>query len=882
MNDLTASWDVVLRDGSTLRLRRASAADGERITALYGALSDDDYYLRFHAARPRGPIAALPVDSEHVRLVGEFGGRVVATAEYARTEDRAVAEVAFAVGDRLQGRGLGTRMLEILAELAIADGVRAFEAHVLSRNQRMLEVFRDSGFQLEQRTAGGVYHLRWPLLPSTGLADRAAERHRRAAAASIARFFHPRAVAVVGASRDAASVGGQVFRNLRRAGFRGELHPINPRAAEVEGVRCFPRVSDVPGPVDLAVIVVPAAAVLAVVDDCVAKGVGALIVISAGFGESGPEGRERERLLVEKIRAAGIRMVGPNCLGLLNTDPEVRLDATFSPIYPPEGGVGFATQSGALGLAILDHARRLGLGISTFVSVGNKADVSGNDLIQYWAQDPRTDVILLYLESFGNPRTFGRLARRVSREKPIVAVKAGRSKAGARAAASHTGALATRDAVVDGLFHQAGVIRTDTLAELFDVASLLSHHGVPRGKRVAILTNAGGPAILAADACEAEGLELPPLSDGAMGELRSFLPAAASVGNPVDMIASATPDQFRRAMRVLLAEPTVDALVVIYIPLGDPAPVAQAIADGAAARGDKPVLSVFMTAGEPPPTLAALPCYPFPEPAAVALARAEAYGRWRARPSGEPARFDDLDRAAVRAPVEAALARSGGWLTPVEAQALLEAARIPVARARFAATVEEALAAAGAMGWPVAMKAVGPTIVHKTEVGGVKLGLADAAALRAAHADLTARLGDALAGVLVQEMVPSGVELLVGAVLDPTFGPLVAFGSGGTLVELFEDVAFRLHPLTAADVEDLLAEVRGTALLRGHRGAPPLDEAAVREVLLRLSALLDLCPEIEELDVNPLRVFRDGARALDVRVRVARPRPAPASRRIAY
>jgi acetate---CoA ligase (ADP-forming) len=631
--------------------------------------------------------------------------------------------------------------------------------------------------------------------------------------------------------------------------------------------------------------VVPAAKVLEVADDCLAKGVRAICVISAGFSEAGPEGRAREQVLLEKVRAAGCRLVGPNCMGLLNTDPEVRLNATFSPVYPPTGSVAMSTQSGALGLAILDYARQLHIGISSFVSVGNKADVSGNDLIQFWAQDPRTSVILLYLESFGNPKKFSEIARRVSRAKPIVAVKAGRSSSGARAAQSHTGALAVPDSVVDGLFRQAGVIRTDTLDEMFDVAALLAHQPVPKGRRVAILTNAGGPAILAADACEANGLELPALSAATREELRSFLPESASVGNPVDMLAQAAPEHYRRALGALLRDEVVDSVLVIFIPplVTDPVAVAQAIAEVARDVVEKPIVGVFMSSQGAPAVLAGVPCQDFPEPAALALARVTDYGEWRRRPAGTVPALPGIRRDDARQVVARALDRGGGWLTVDEAQALMAAVGIPTAAARRVRTsADEAAAAATAIGFPVAVKGLGPLLLHKTERGAVLLDLDDEQAVRAAVDDLNRRLPGELDGLLVQRMAPRGVEMLVGALHDATFGPLVVCGSGGILVDLLADSAFRLHPVTAEDAAEMIEELRAARLLRGYRGRPPADEAALRDVVLRVSALCEVCPEIQELDLNPLTVLTEGVCAVDVRVRVERDVAKPYSRRVEY
>ena len=557
MTNDVAAIDVVVRDGSTVCLRRTEERDVEPLLHFLGSLSIASLYYRFlglpslTAARVRA--LATADGRAGTSLVVEAGGQIVAFAGFYRDlQSDGRAEVAFAVSDALQGHGIGTRLLERLASIARTHRIATFDAYVLADNRRMLDVFRDCGFVVTTEIERGVCHVVVSLAVTERFAEKAAARSRTAATASMKPFFEPRVVAVIGANRERGKIGSEILHNLVAGGFTGSIVPVHPTAPEIEGLTAYPRVLDITGPVDLAVVVVPAAYVLQAVDDCISKNVRAICVISAGFSECDAEGRAREALLVERIRQAGCRLIGPNCMGLLNTDPAVRLNATFSPIYPPAGGVAMSTQSGALGLAILDYAKRLDIGISSFVSVGNKPDVSGNDLIQYWADDPRTSVILLYLESFGNPRKFSEIARRVARTKPIVAVKAGRSMAGSRAAASHTGALASSDTVVDALFRQAGVIRTERLEELFDVAALLSHQPVPRGGRVAILTNAGGPGILAADACEANGLQLPPLGEATRAELRAFLPAAASVGNPVDMLASAPPEHYRRALKAIL------------------------------------------------------------------------------------------------------------------------------------------------------------------------------------------------------------------------------------------------------------------------------------------------------------------------------------------
>jgi len=690
-------------------------------------------------------------------------------------------------------------------------------------------------------------------------------------AGGLSAFFEPRVVAVVGASEERNKIGSEILHNLLVTNFEGTLVPVHPRAEAVFGLKAYPRVTEIPHDVDLAVIVVPAASVEAVVDDCIAKAVPAICIISAGFGECSDEGRASEQRMVAKARAAGCRIIGPNCMGLLNTDPKVQLNATFSPIYPPAGQVAMSTQSGALGLAILDYAKKLDIGISSFVSVGNKADVSGNDLLQYWETDPRTSVILLYLESFGNPDKFSSIARRISRTKPIVALKSGRSTVGARAAASHTGALASSDSFVDALFQQSGVIRTDTVTELFDVAMLLSRQPLPRGRRVAILTNAGGPGILAADACQSHGLEVAVLTDATKDALRRVLPAAASVGNPVDMLAAAPAAHYEQSLRLLLDDPNVDSVLAIFIPpiVTDADDVAAAITRAASRGPRKPVAGVFMRSDDAPEALAQIPCFAFPEPAAIAMARVAAYGEWRGKPQGIIPKLDDTQPALARLVVKRALERGGGWLTAVEANALLSAVGIAVPRSTLATSIDDAVVMAARLGYPVALKAVGPTLIHKSEHKAVRLNLESSTDVRIAASQLVRSLGDRMDGLLVQRMISGGAEMMIGAIKDPTFGHVIVCGTGGTLIELIADSACRLHPLTDQDAAEMVASLKGARLLRGYRGGPPVDAAAYREAVLRISTLVGICPEIQELDINPLAVLREGVAALDVRVRVA-------------
>jgi acetyl coenzyme A synthetase (ADP forming)-like protein len=893
--DTAEAGRLLLRDGTTAQVRPARPEDGEALGAFFGRLSPESRRRRFFSASPPRPelLAAL-CDNANPRAAftllvirtQEGEARIVATGSYL-AKDEKTAEVAFAVDDLFQGKGLGTLLLERLALLAVRHGFTRFWAVTHADNQAMRDVFRDSGFEVHEQLEGGDIEVDLAVAPTAASVARLELRDRVATAVSLRPFFQPKAVAVVGASRDPSAIGHRVLQALVGARFQGTVYPVNPRASAIAGLRAYPSVRELPEPVDLAVVAVPRDAVLGVVDDCAARGVRALVVLTAGFAEVGAEGRERQRQLVDKVRGHGMRLVGPNCLGLLNAAPAVRLNATFAPVFPPPGRVAMSSQSGALGLAVLAAAGRLGLGMSTFVSVGNKADVSGNDLLQYWEEDEGTGVILLYLESFGNPRRFARIARRVSQRKPIVVLKSGRTAAGGRAAGSHTAALAAREGAVDALFTQTGVIRAETLEEMFDLAALLGSQPLPRGRRVAIVTNAGGPAILCADACEASGLTVPELAAATQARLAALVPAAASVANPVDLIASAGPEQYRQAVATVLASGEVDALIWIYISVGlaETEAVGGAVREGvaqarAAGAASPPVLACLMTAPGAPAQREAsterIPAYTFPEAAGRALGKAAAYADWRTRPLGVIPDFEDLDLAAARAVCQQALVQRGaGWLSAEESRAVLAAVRLPLPPGGLAATADEAVELARRVGFPVAVKLASRQLVHKTEVGGVRLNLADAEAVRHAFAEIRGRLArenqlEAMDGVVVQPMLSGGVEVMVGVTQDPLFGPLVAFGLGGVHVEILADVRFRVTPLTDRDAADMVGGIRGYRLLQGYRGHPPADVEALQEVLLRVARLAEEIPEIGELDLNPVFALPpgQGCQVVDVRIQV--------------
>lgn len=696
-------------------------------------------------------------------------------------------------------------------------------------------------------------------------------------------LFRPTSVAVVGASQKPNSIGGAILANLFRDGFSGRIYAVNPNADTIMGLAAHPSLADIGHPVDLVVIAVPARFVESVVDDCIASSTRGIAIITSGFAESSEQGRQTEKRIIAKTRAAGIRTVGPNCMGLLNTDGNIRLNVTFTPIWPPTGNIGILSQSGALGLTILDHVRELNLGISSFISVGNKADVSGNDLIEYWADDPNTDVILLYLESFGNPRKFGRIAPRVVRKKPIVAVKAGRSAAGRRAASSHSAALASMDVAVDALFEQSGVLRTDTLESMFDVAALLATQPLPAGPRVGVVSNAGGPSILLADACEAEGLKLPELTPETIKSLREFLPPHAGFQNPVDLVGSDQPEDFYRAVRMVGSDPGIDAVIVIFIPpllTTRPEDVGAAIARAAGEiPANRPVLNVFLSSRGTPEMLGSgprgrIPSYRYPENAANSLAASYRLSQWRSRPEGQAFRFPEPTVARIRAIIESAQATvdEPGWLSSDLTAELLDTIGVSMARAEIS-PLESAADAADRLGYPVVLKAVAPGLVHKSDVGGVVLDLDSADEVRDAITQLKSRMKKAglnLEGVLVQRQIASGIEMIVGTVTDPVFGPLVVCGMGGVHVEVLKDVAFRLTPVRDSDAKDMIAGLKSLPLLRGYRGSPLADEQALASTIMKVSALIEVAPEILDLDLNPLMVLEPGKGIVvaDARIRV--------------
>src|SRR3954447_2623892 len=876
--------DVVLRDGSTVHVRPVREGDEPALTEFFRALSLESMALRFFSAGTSAPVAARM--ATEVDYDGRFGlvatlgspSAIVGHAMYAAADEETV-EVAFILPEAMQGRGLGTVLLAHLAAAAEARGYRTMVADVLPQNAAMLDVLHQSGFPFEISSHPGSVQAVSPVSLSPEAVTNFEARDHSSAVAAVRHLLEPATVALVGASRDRSRVGGAILHNMIEAGFTGTVYPVNATAPSVQGIKSYASVRAIPEAPELAVVAVPAAAVVGVVEESAAAGVRALVIISAGFSEAGDEGRRRQGEVVDICRRSGMRLLGPNCLGVLSTSPSTRLNATFGRHMPPPGPLAMASQSGALGLAAIDQAAGRGLGLASFASVGNKADVSGNDLLEFWAADPSVGVIALYLESFGNPRKFARVARHAARTKLIVAVKSGRPPAGARAAASHTGAmLAASDMTVDALFRQSGVIRADSLGDLLDVTALLGTQPVPRGGRVAVMTNSGGPGIMCTDALAAEGLDLAALGDDVKRKLRRRLGAAASVANPVDMLATAGARDYAKVMELLAEDPAVDAVVAIYTPTGldDPDEVLAGMAAGVDAVEARLPVAVVTLMPEPPRGLLkgrrhTAPIYPFPEDAARALSQSVRRAEWLVRPEGSLPAFTDIRPGEAAALIASALAQDSEWLSPADVDRLLRYYGIPLAESRSVATPAAAGAAAAELGGSVALKASAPGLLHKTDAGAVQVDLTGEIAVASAAREMDSRLraaGHAPESFLVQSMVPDGVELLVGVAYDPLFGPVLVCGAGGVTAELLGDVGARITPLTDRDAGELIESLRILPLLRGWRGAPPTDIAGLQDVVLRISALVEAHPEIAELDLNPVIVGPSGAVVVDARLRI--------------
>ncbi|HEX5407294.1 MAG TPA: GNAT family N-acetyltransferase [Pseudonocardiaceae bacterium] len=870
---------AVLADGQVALVRQLTPDDQDEVLRLHENLSERDRYFRFFGPLPSRLsdlvfTMSAPLNDRHGSMGAFLDGALVGAAQYAVLADPTTAEVALAVADTTQAHGVGTLLLEHLVSLARRHGVRRFVADVLSENVRMLRVFRDCGLPCRTRPQGSVTTVDLVLDEIETYLDAVAMRERTADAASLRTLLRPRSVVVIGAGRRRGSVGHAVLENILSGGFTGQVYAVNPHVDEILGVPAYLTVGDVPAAPDLAVICVPAAAVPDIAEQCGQHGVRALVVITAGL-TGAPELRER---LIAAVRHHGMRMVGPNCVGIANSDPGVKLDATFAPPPAPVGSIGLVTQSGGVGIAMREQLGQLGLGLSVMVSAGDKYDVSGNDLLMWWQQDAATRAIALYLESFGNPRKFARLARAVSRVKPIVAVRTGNSEAAQQAAASHTAAAATPTVTRDALFRQAGVITVDTPAELVNTLAALTWQPLPAGNRIAVVTNAGGAGVLAADAGAAAGVTMAELSADTLIRLRALLPDTASFGNPVDTTAAVDVDTFQRCVAAVRADPGVDAVIAATVRTAVGDPIA---ALGTVAEGDKPLVAVrlgqraavaALTDIHGRPTTAS---YADPAEAVAVLGRMATYARWRERANPLASLPADVDVPTALQILRDKLCAEpgGGWLDPVAVAAVLGCFGIPMVSGDFTVGADEAVASFRRTAGPVVLKAVADGVVHKSSHGGVILDVRDEDGVRAAVAELIERFGDALRGVLVQPLAAGGRELLVGVHADDVFGPLVVFGLGGVDTDLVADRTARLAPLGEADVDDLLAGLRSSAKLFGPDATVGLDVRAARDVLLRIGLLAQLLPEIVELDLNPLILRTVGCDVVDARIRVAAVEP---------
>jgi acyl-CoA synthetase (NDP forming)/RimJ/RimL family protein N-acetyltransferase len=866
--DYPAHWeaDVLLLDGIPARLRPIVPSDAGRLVEFYARVSPESKYYRFFAPYPvlsdRDVERFTTVDHhDRVAFVVTQGSDIIAVGRFDRLADDS-AEIAFLVEDAHQGRGLAQLLLEHLSEAGRETGVQRFVAEVLPDNARMIQTFYDAGYRVSGGFEDGVLRLVFPIQPTDTAVEVMRSRERRAEARSIARFFRARHVAVIGASRRADTIGATLVRNLVLGGFTGRVYVVNSAAQAVAGMPAYASVQDIGDEVDLAIVAVPAEAVTDVVLDCAAKGVHGLVVISSGFAETGGDGRKRQRHLVGLARSYGLRLVGPNCLGVINTHPEYSLNASLSPVMPPSGRVGFFCQSGALGVAILESVARRGLGLSTFVSAGNRGDVSGNDLLQYWDSDEDTEVVLLYLESIGNPRKFSRIARRVARTKPIVAVKSGRTTQGVPVG-HRVRSTAAPQAAVDAMFRQAGVIQVETLDEMFDVAQVLAHQPLPAGNRVGIVGNSDALGLLAADAAVASGLQ---------------------VTCSVALGSEAQAEEFEAALDDVFDREDVDAVVAVFIPpLNTTGEQVANVLAVVGEQSDKPLVSTFLGTEGVPELLrvpgvdgtagrGSVPSYAAPEAAVRALARVVGYAEWRASPAGSRRHFDDVDPATARRIVSRALARGAGPLQPEELHPLLAAYGIDLWDSRPVASAEEAVAAGAELGWHVILKATAAHLRQRIDLSHVVRGIESAEEMTRGWAVLQETIDEPeAAGFVVQKQAPAAIPVRIGSLEDRLFGPIVWFGPAGSASELLGDLAYRIPPLTDTDAASMVREVRTAPLFFGYRGSEQVDVPAIEDLIQRVAQLKDDLPELETLDLELVLVGVAGASTLRASARVAAP-----------
>ncbi|MGC8546835.1 MAG: GNAT family N-acetyltransferase [Thermoplasmata archaeon] len=876
---MSINSNIVLKDGTSVLIRECRDDDIEKLKEFVNSLSDSSIEGRFMQKIPRDLALELLRKDKTLSIVAIRNDKIIGHGAIYQ-KGTGSAEIAILVSEDYQSKGLGTSMLGLLTEYSIRSGVYEVKSYVSPQNYKMIGVLKNLGFPVESEAKPGVLEVRFPPSSLPEAIDKFEHRDAISAVNAVKFFLEPKGIAIIGASGDRNAIGGQLFFNLIESDYQGPIFPVNPSREFVQGIKTYKSILDIPYPVDVAFIVVPYQFVNNVARECGQKGVKGLIIISSGFSEVGGDGVKRQQELMKICSDYGMRVIGPNCMGVANTDPKVNMNGQFSPFKPRRGRISFLSQSGALGIAVIDITNKLGLGMSSFVSVGNKADISGNDLIQYWEQDANTDVILMYLESFGNPTKFSRIAKRVSKTKPIIVVKSGRFGAGFRATQSHTGALlSASDVTVDALFKQSGVIRAQTLDEMFDLAALLSSQPVPKGNRVAIVTNAGGAGILAADACEAQGLKVPELTEETQRKLREFLPPIASVKNPVDMSAAAGPEGYEKVLDVLKDTDYIDSIIVIFIPpvVMDQSVVSSKILSASKRiDGKKTIASVFMAYRGVPDILIGegvkIPSFPFPEDAASALAKATEYGKWKYSPLSKPRDIKVKDREEVKAIISNGLKNKDGWLTYDEASRILQNYGIPVVKTIIAKTPEEIRSKVATIEGNVVVKAYGPKLVHKSDMGAVKLNV-----LPLKAGDVAADMLNSLKNIgvevdyfVVQEMIPEGIEMIVGSSLDPSFGPVVVTGMGGKLVELLKDISIRLAPVSENDADEMISELKTSKVLYGYRGGIVADVEAYKDIITRISSLVYENPEIMELDLNPVLVMEKGkgAKVVDFRIRV--------------
>lgn len=875
-----ANSGVVLKDGSLVVVREYGESDLPKLREFVYSVSDSSIQGRFMQSIPRDRALELLLAEGIISVIAIRDEKIIAHgALYEKVKGK--SEMGILVDDRFQSQGLGTAMLGFMAEQAVRSESGEITAYVAPENYKMISAVKSLGFAVEASTIPGALEVKFSpsLLPEA--ISNFENRDAKSAVNAVKIFLEPKSIAVIGASSNREALGGQLFYNLLESNFKGQIFPVNPSHDFVQGIRAYKSVKDIEFPVEMALVIVPVEFSLRVIEECGQKGIKGLVIITSGFSEVGDEGKERQAQLTRICDKYGMRVIGPNCMGVVNTSSSVSLNGQFSPFKPVQGRIAFLSQSGALGIAVFDITTKLGLGLSSFVSVGNKMDISGNDLIQYWENDSNTDVILLYLESFGNPVKFSRLARRVTKKKPVIVVKSGRGSAGFRATQSHTAALlSTSDVTVDALFKQSGIIRTDTLDEMFEVTSVLAHQPVPRGNRVAILTNAGGAGILAADACESHGLVVPDLPEVVKEKLRKILPSIASVRNPVDMTAGTGPETYAKALEILGSVDEIDSIIVIFIlpAVLDPANVARNIIAGTKkTNNSKTVVSVFMGTKGVSEILKgeglSIPSFTFPEDAAISLSKAVEYGKWKYAPAREVVQEEGIDKDSVKAIISKALRGGKEWLSYNECNFVLNTYKIPTIKTITAIDPQEVKVRTAGWTGNVAIKAYGPKLIHKSDVGAVKLNVpvSEAPDESGKMVSMLNSKGFDVDYLVIQEMVSEGIEMLAGSTHDPAFGPLVVAGMGGKLVELLKDISTRLAPVDMVDADQMISELRTAKILRGYRGGIVADEDAYKDVIVRISQLVYDNPEIMELDLNPVMVLEKGkgTKTVDFRIRVA-------------